>query len=58
MTMFEYENGAELHAVKEKCCELNLPYIDDKDGNILVDTDRPADIYDIQAEIDGAVCNA
>lgn len=57
MTMFEYSNGVEQHAIKMACNELELPYIDDREGVILVETDTPVEIYAIQDMADQAVCS-
>ncbi len=55
MTIVQYCNNLERHAAIAMIKTLRLDYEDDHSGNILVETDRPVEIYQIQDSIDWAL---
>lgn len=55
MTIVQYCNVLEKHAAIAMCKALQLEYEDDHSGNIVVETDRPVEIYQIQDSIDWAL---
>jgi hypothetical protein len=55
MYIAQYCNQLEKHAAIAMIKTLKLEYEDDHGGNIIVETDRPVEIYQIQDSIDWAL---